>query len=107
MKLTHSKHKIHLDNATKDAVKQLQERHPLGTLSAVVTQTVNDALHPVTGAQRAREFLRQAGGDHAVASELLLTYLHQKYRDFNCNRPPGQIEYNRIRKSLHNISRMN
>lgn len=103
MKPTHSKHKIHLDTATKDAVKQLQERHPLGTLSAVVAQTVNDALHPVSGAERAREFLKQAGGNYAVASELMLRYLHLKYRDFNCKRPPGQKEYNCIRKSLHNI----
>jgi len=99
--------KIHLDTATKDAVRQLQERHPLPTISSVVAQAVNEALHPVSGAERAREFLRQAGGDHAIAAGLLLTYLHQKYRDFNCNRPPGQKEYNRIRKSLHNISRMN
>ncbi|HCE68370.1 MAG: hypothetical protein A2X82_06960 [Geobacteraceae bacterium GWC2_55_20] len=107
MKPTHSTYKINLDNSTKDAVKQLQARHPLPTISSVVAQMAQDAVHPVSGAARAREFLRQAGRDFAIASELLLRYLHSKYKNFNCKRQPGKREYDRIRKSLHNISRMN
>jgi len=103
MKPTHSKHKINLDASTRNAVRQLQERHPLGTISSVVAQAVNEALHQVSGAERAREFLRQAGGDHAVAAELLLQYLHQKYRNFHSKRQPGKREYDRVRKSLHTL----
>ena len=97
--------KIHLDNATKDAVRQLQARHPLPTISSVVAQLAQDSINPVSGAERAREFLKQAGGNFTVASELLLRYLHQKYRDFHSKRQPGKREYDRIRKSLHNIQR--
>jgi len=105
MKPTHTSHRIHIDATTKAAMKQLQERHPLGTLSAVVAQAINAEVHPVTGAERARQFLRQAGGNFEVASELLLRYLHSKYRDFHSKRQPGKREYDRIRKSLHNIQR--
>lgn len=101
--MKHTTYKVHIDSTTKNAVKQLQERHPLGTISSVVAHLAHDALHPVTGAERARQFLKQAGGDHALANELMLQYLHTKYKNFNCNRPPGQREYDAIRKGLHNI----
>lgn len=103
MKLTHSTHRIHLDNSTKDAVKQLQARHPLPTISSVVAQLAHDSINPVSGAERAREFLKQAGGNFKVASELLLQYLHQKYKNFHSKRQPGKREYDRIRRSLHTL----
>lgn len=106
MKPTFTNLRINIDNSTKDALRQLQERHPLGTISAVVTQAVNDALHRESGAERARQLLQQAGGDHAVAAELLLRQMHQKYRNFHSKRQPGKLEYDRIRKSLHTLSRM-
>lgn len=107
MKPTHTKHSIYVDSKTREAVKELQSRQPLATLGAVIAQAVQDAVNPVSGADHAREFLRQAGGDFKLAGELLQQYLHRKYRDFHSKRQPGKREYDCIRRTLHNLLREN
>lgn len=104
MKPTHSKRHVFLNNETKAAVAAIQQQRPLPTLSSIVQELIHEHIKPMKGSDRARQFLKQAGGDFALAHELLLQYLHGKYREFNSKRKgPGLTEYNRIRRTMHYI----
>lgn len=101
--MSYIKKSVYLDNATKDAVAEIQTQRPLPTLSGLVRELVNDHIRPMKGSDRARQFLRDAGGDFTLAHKLLLEYLHGKYRNFNSHQQPGKREYDKIRRTLHYI----
>lgn len=102
--MNYNKKTVYLDSSTQDAVAELQQARPLPTISAVIRELLSEYVRPMRGSDRARLFLKESGGDFSIANDLMLQYLHGKYKDFNSKRKgPHLREYNRIRRTLHYV----